>query len=69
LRSTVHVEAGVVEACVVVDDVVVFVVAFSFLLHRWGDVGDVDFAWWNMYALAFCANRLVRSRAGGFFAS
>jgi hypothetical protein len=33
--------AGVVEACVVFDDVVV---GFSFLLHRWGDVGDVVLA-------------------------
>jgi hypothetical protein len=44
LFSTAHVEAGVVEACVVVDDVVVFILAFSFLLHRWGDVGDVVLA-------------------------
>lgn len=48
LFSTVHVEAGVVEACVVLDDVDVFILAFSFLLHRWGDVGDVDLACWNM---------------------
>jgi hypothetical protein len=48
LLSTAHVEAGVVEACVVVDDVVLFILAFFFLLHRWGGVGDVDLACWNI---------------------
>lgn len=64
--STVHVEIGVVEACVVVV-VVVFVAARFPVLHCWDDVGDVTLAW------SICVSVLRESRwlvrVGGTFSS